>query len=137
MDDRSGFTRRAEETRAEWTEMIIGEDLWEIRQPQDFVRGVKDDQTVPQPRSEAPPVWVGPIFTTLSANVPVGATFLPLASIARISAGDNVGVLLDNGEYYNTVVSGQPVSGGVNITGKVPYPASSGNQVQDYESPGP
>jgi hypothetical protein len=33
-----------DEMRQEWTGLIVCEECWEIRHPQDFVRGVRDDQ---------------------------------------------------------------------------------------------
>lgn len=45
--DRTGFATRAERTRREWQGLIVKGDVFEPRQPQDFVRGVNDIQTVP------------------------------------------------------------------------------------------
>lgn len=50
IDDRSGFKVRAKRTEKEWTGLIVAENLWEPRQPQDFVTGIPDNQTVPDPR---------------------------------------------------------------------------------------
>lgn len=50
MCDRTGFKVRAGRTQKEWTGMIVRGQSWERRHPQDFVRGVRDDQTVPMPR---------------------------------------------------------------------------------------
>ena len=57
-DDRTGFPQRAERTRREWTGLIVDENVWEPRQPQDFVRGVADDQSVPEARPRAPATFV-------------------------------------------------------------------------------
>lgn len=45
--DRTGFKVPASETRREWNGQIVWEGVYEPRHPQDFVRGVRDDQTVP------------------------------------------------------------------------------------------
>jgi hypothetical protein len=132
-DDRSGFVVRAENTKQEWQNLIVDKKLWEPRQPQDFVKGVPDDQSVPDARSKLPEPFQGPISTTLTADVAPGATFLPLASIANFGAGDSVGLMLDSGSYFNTTVSGPPTSLGVNITTPCPGYAASGNIVTDYE----
>lgn len=131
--DRSGFVTKAPNTKQEWTQAIVERRFWEARQPQDFVRGVKDDQTVPQARPQPPPIFVGPIFTTLSQNAALGATFLYLASVAGITASDKVGVMLDSGIVFNTSIVGPPASNGVNISAALPYAAASGNTFQDYE----
>lgn len=137
-DDRSGFTRRAEDTKAEWNELIVGKDLWEARQPQDFVRGVPDDQTVPSPRPVPPPVFTGPLSTTLAAPALIGDTFLALAATNGFSPGGNVGVILDNGSYFNTTQVGESLANGINIANAiVGAGAAQGNIVTAYESPGP
>lgn len=53
-DDRTGRKVRAERTKKEWNNLIVDENTFEIRQPQDFVRGVRDDQTVPEARPWPP-----------------------------------------------------------------------------------
>lgn len=60
ISDRTGFATRAEYTQMEWTGLIVERQVWEIRQPQDFVRGVNDDQTVPyaRPRISNSPVGI-------------------------------------------------------------------------------
>lgn len=44
--DRSGRTIMASEARQEWNGLIVDKRYWEPRHPQEFVRGVKDDQAV-------------------------------------------------------------------------------------------
>lgn len=135
--DRSGFVIRAENTRQEWQDLIVQRRLWEIRQPQDLVEGVPDYQDVPDARPKLPELFQGPINIALAMDAPIGATFLYLTSLAGISAGDNVGVMMDSGEYFNTQVSGPPTSEGINIAGPLPGAAAQGNVVTDYENPGP
>ena len=48
--DMSGFKVRSYDSRKEWKDLIVKTKFWEARQPQDFVTGVRDDQTVPDPR---------------------------------------------------------------------------------------
>lgn len=48
--DRTGFKVRAGRTRKEWTGRIVRTKSFEMRQPQDLVRGVPDWQAVPDPR---------------------------------------------------------------------------------------
>jgi hypothetical protein len=132
-DDRSGFTVRSEQTRQEWQDLIVDQKLWEPRQPQDLVKGVADDQTVPEARPVPPPTFVGPIYAQLTANVVVGATFLPIQYIAGFANGDNIGVMLDTGALFNTTVFGNPISTGINIANPMPFTAASGNLVTDYE----
>lgn len=48
--DRTGFATHAEDTQMEWQGLIVNRRVWEARQPQDFVTGVPDNQTVPYAR---------------------------------------------------------------------------------------
>lgn len=45
--DRCGAKFKSGEMRMEWDNLWVCKECWEPRQPQDFVRGLKDDQTVP------------------------------------------------------------------------------------------
>jgi hypothetical protein len=52
--DRSGFKVWASECIREWNGLLVHRDHADrFRQPQDFVRGVKDDPSVRNPRPEA------------------------------------------------------------------------------------
>lgn len=48
--DRSGFKVKASRTQKEWNGLIVRDEDWEPRQPQDFVRGVTDQRAVPDAR---------------------------------------------------------------------------------------
>lgn len=58
--DISGRKVRASETVKTWDGLIVHRDEYEARHPQDFVRGRKDRQNVPEPRIEPSVVHVGP-----------------------------------------------------------------------------
>lgn len=58
--DRTGFATRAERTSREWQGLFVRREVFEPRQPQDFVKGVNDIQTVPFPRPRQTDVFVGP-----------------------------------------------------------------------------
>jgi hypothetical protein len=134
QDDRTGFPQRAYRTKKEWTGLIVDENVWEPRQPQDLVKGVRDNQTVQEPRPIGPSLYDGPIYIATNANVAIGATFIPLGSIAGLTAGDSIGIMMDNGIYFNTTISGNPISTGVNIAAPMPYTAASGNLMIDYSA---
>jgi hypothetical protein len=56
--DRTGFRVPASKTRMTWDGLRVWDEVWEPRHPQDFVRGVPDRQTVPNPRpKEAEPAF--------------------------------------------------------------------------------
>jgi hypothetical protein len=67
--DRCGFKYRHSQLRLEWTGLMVcsGPDTngcWEPRHPQDFVRGVKDQQSFPNPRPEPADVFLEPTEVT-------------------------------------------------------------------------
>ena len=56
--DRCGFKYKMNQVRKEWTGLMVchgpeTNGCWEVRHPQDFVRGVVDEQSVKNPRPEA------------------------------------------------------------------------------------
>lgn len=136
-DDRSGFARRAEDTQEEWNHLIVGKNLWEARQPQDFVRGVPDNQTVPNPRPAPPPIFTGPLYTTTTTNAAIGATVLALEATNGFSASDKIGVMLDNGTLFLTSQVGAAAANGITIANPLPYTVQSGNDVISYGAVGP
>ncbi len=76
--ERTGFVTRAENTRREWQGLIVSKRVFEPRQPQDFVRGVQDIQTVPLPRPRPTDVFIeteaAPQFMVYGDN-PLGPRF--------------------------------------------------------------
>ena len=66
--DRTGFAVRAEDTQMEWNNLIVDKRVWEVRQPQDFVKGIPDNQTVPYARPRSPNLASG---ATISAEFEV------------------------------------------------------------------
>lgn len=59
--DRCGMERQLPHLRKEWTGLKVCYDTcWEPRHPQEFVRGVRDRQAVPEPRPEPPPFYINP-----------------------------------------------------------------------------
>lgn len=56
--DRTGFSTRADRTKREWQGLIVKKEVFEPRQPQDFVRGVQDIQTVPLARPRPTNVFI-------------------------------------------------------------------------------
>jgi hypothetical protein len=137
QDDMSGLTTRAENTAPEWNGLIVDKRFWEARQPQDLVTGVADNQNVPDARPLPPPPFVGPVFTTTTANAAVGATVLPLEATTGFNPGSFVGIMLDSGVVFNTQVSNVAApAGSIRLTQGLPYTAASGNNVTNYRSTG-
>lgn len=135
-DDRTGFPTRAERTRKEWNGLRVSECVWEPRQPQDLVRGVKDDQTVPDPRVLAPASFVGPFWTTTTQAIAIRQYTVPLTDITGFAIGDLVAIMMDSGEMFRAYVRlvGDLGGGQVGLTlwTNLPHVVSAGAQVWDY-----
>jgi hypothetical protein len=58
--DVCGFKYRASQTAKRWDGQIVCREDFETRHPQDFVRGRRDRQSVPDPRPEVADVFIGP-----------------------------------------------------------------------------
>lgn len=58
--DRCGFEYPLSQLRKEWTGLKVCRADYDRRHPQEFVRGVADKQSVPDPRPEPAPVFVAP-----------------------------------------------------------------------------
>lgn len=50
--DRCGFDYRRSEMKKEWTGLWVCKADWDPRHPLDFVKGIKEDQSVPVARPE-------------------------------------------------------------------------------------
>lgn len=103
--DRTGFKRRVDKVRREWDQLEVWDKVWEPRQPQDFVRGVRDDQAASPIRARQVDQFtiVGTFVTAfqrrLQSTVQVKTTlgFLVL---------DQVAVMLDEGDPYYPFIVG-------------------------------
>lgn len=129
VDDRTGFAQRAERTRKEWNGLIVDEGVFEPRQPQDLVKGVRDDQSVPEARPLAPNTFVGPTFTKLAAAAGPGVAVLTLESTAGFFQGCSVSVMQDNGTNLNTKVGIPPTATTITLVRALAASASAGNLV--------
>lgn len=56
--DRCGFEYHSFELKKEWNGLMTCPACWEPRHPQDFVRSVRDEQSVPWTRPEPEDVFV-------------------------------------------------------------------------------
>lgn len=61
--DSCGGLFRASQTLRRWDGMIVCREDFETRHPQDYVRGRRDRQNVPDPRPEPDDVFIDPTLT--------------------------------------------------------------------------
>lgn len=143
IDDRTGFAVRAEHTRKQWNNIIVRTRSFEARQPQDFVRGRRDDQTVPEPRPRQINAFLGVQTTVLDSIIIslapnwtlVESPGLPVTSAAGFNVGDQISIQLDNGSTFFTTASAIDYSANtITPSSPLPYPATGGNIVTDMTS---
>jgi hypothetical protein len=149
--DRTGFSIRAEHTQKQWNNIIVRDRSFEERQPQDFVRGRRDDQTVPQPRPRSTNVFLGVQTTIAQITVPsgpfssgfstgfdifgAGIINIVLKSTVGFNVNDSISIQLNNGSTFFTTAAAINFSTNViTISQPLPFPASSGNIVTDMTS---
>lgn len=63
---------RSSQTFRTWDGLFVCREDWETRHPQDFVRGRKDLQNVPNPRPDSDGPFIGPsepLMTELGFNL--------------------------------------------------------------------
>jgi hypothetical protein len=145
LDDLSGFKVRRSRTRTipggQTGQAVVDARRWEPQQPQDFVRGAADDQTVDvaRPRQANRSMMVGTVVTQPAA---AGATGIVVDSTLGMNAGDTLQIMLDSG--VNFITQAHAIVGVGGVTLAAPLPASVGtlgdpmqNMVLDLTAPQP
>lgn len=109
LDDLSGFKIRASKARiipgGITGNVAVAPERWEPQQPQDFVTGVRDDQTVQlaRPRQQNR-------FTVVGSNIAApsdrGANTITVASTIGFTVGNRLQIMLDSGDNFFATASG-------------------------------
>lgn len=126
--DRTGFKVKSTDVSQEWNGLVVRRASWEARHPQDFVRAVRDDQSVGIPRPVIAGTYIG-ANTTLDADEAAGQTVLSVASTSDFVAGNAIIIHLDNEETHTATISSFVADDTVTISTALPSKASSGNTV--------
>jgi hypothetical protein len=101
--DVCGRKYKASNLKKRWDGLMCCDDDWEIRQPQDFVRGIADTQIAPWLRSEPSNSFIPFAFTPPAALISVSETVtLSIAVIKR----DYTNINLINGSVINKITLG-------------------------------
>lgn len=134
--DRCGFQVRASQTAKEWTNLVVCLECFDVRHPQDFVRGRKDRQRVPDPRPEMTDNIVGPLTTITTAAAIPGATTIHIEASIRMEPGDDVGIMLADGNLHRAVLDSVPTTTSIVLTSatKLRGSVASGAFVIDYDA---
>lgn len=135
--DMTGFKVRAERTRKEWYGTIRRNQSWEPRQPQDFVRGVRDDQNVQDARPRSVDQFQGPLGTVTTAAASAGDSTLQVQTTARMAVGDFLTIMLANGENCLMEIGFILSLSLLQFTTNLPYAVLSGAIVIDTSALSP
>ena len=131
--DRCGFKCRSSATFRTWDGLYVCREDYETRHPQDFVKGRRDSQIVPNPRPEQVNNFIGPLTTALSAAAATSATTLTVESSARFEPGDTIGIIAESGTVRRTV-DGVPSATSITLTAALGTTAASGSTVINYSA---
>lgn len=105
LDDISGFKIRRSNSRTipggQTGNAVVAPKRWEPQQPQDFVRGVVDDQTVPIVRSRQANQFTV-LGTYVTAAAATGASAVTIADPAGFMVGYTLQIMLDSGDNFRT-----------------------------------
>jgi hypothetical protein len=91
--DRCGSKFKFSDLKLEWDGLYVctANGCWEPRQPQDYVKGVRDDMSVPVSRPDQPPVYIQdeivtetPIVTLSFIKVLLKSFVASVSSVASI-----------------------------------------------------
>ena len=124
--DKCGMRRYASECRLNWKNQLVCDPCFEPRHPQDFVKAIPDDQTVPIARPDVPQTMGE---TTVAMVASRGATSIVLTSVSGIADKDSIGIVLDDGTVHWTYSDGSPVGTTVFLGSYLPAAAGVGNIV--------
>lgn len=102
-DDLDSARRRNYDTEKEWNGAIVGPDNFETRQPQDFLKGVPDIQTVPDARPPSE-IFTGPFFTLMAADALPGDSTVQVEDVSGFTVGDLFGLYLGT-EFFMATIS--------------------------------
>ena len=131
LDDLSGFKiRRSRSARipgGQTGNAIVAPERWEPQQPQDFVRGIPDDQLPPvvRPRQENMFVVVGTEVTAFAGR---GSTTIQVAGTRGFLLGALCQVPLDNGDLFLFRITGIT---GNSLSFQPPMPGTVGGSFAD------
>jgi len=124
--DRCGFKYKRSDLQYTWDNLLVCDKCWEPRHPQDFVRGRKDLQRVPDARVDTQTMQN---TTTLSSGASKHNVTLALTSVSGMYSGTSLGIALDSGTVQWTFITANPSGSNVTINDPLWDDAASGNTV--------
>lgn len=135
--DRTGFATRSSRTKMQWNNIIVREDVYEARQPQDFVKGIPDDQTIPFARPRQVDSYDGPLHTFITIAANIGDVIINVNTTARMYAGDNIDLVLDNGALLQTMILKIVSASQLRLQDMLPWTAAVNNDLTNTSAISP
>lgn len=96
------------------------------------MRGVKDNQNVPDPRPEQALSFIGPLITTISGAAVAGVSTIQVDSSVRFLAADHIGVSLASGNIQNVIIQSIPSTTSILLANPLKENVSIGSVVTNY-----
>lgn len=127
--DRSGFKYPASQMRRQWDGLIVGDDQFERRHPQEAIRVRAEKIAVKDPRPPSVPQFNGPLTTTLTAAAEAGSVVIDVETTERWYAGDKASVFLANADQFKTVIQAVESATRLRLTRPLPDAATAGAMV--------
>ena len=126
--EKCGMKRKASECSLNWQNQLVCGPCWESRHPQEYVKGIPDNQSVPIAR---PDVVAIQGETTVKTSASRNATSIELTSITGLVDKDPINIILNDGSAYWVYCEGTPSSDTVTFPAGayLPFAASAGNTV--------
>jgi hypothetical protein len=87
--DRCGSKFKFSQLKLEWDGLYVctANGCWEPRQPQDYVKGVRDDMAVPVSRPDQPPVYIQDEIVTQIPNISLLYTVIRGYAVSKLVNG--------------------------------------------------
>lgn len=133
-DDRDESRVRFLDTRVEWTGAVVSAESWEARNAQDFIQGVPDIQSVPDPRPPPPPGFLGPDQSNITVSTPAGSVLVIIGSTFGMVAGNRVGVPVADLSIFQTTIATIINGTSLTLNGRLPMASLVGGTVVDYSA---
>jgi hypothetical protein len=113
--DRCGSKFKFSDLKLEWDGLYVctANGCWEARQPQDYVKGVRDDMSVPVSRPQQPNVFLAQIITSATSIVSLSLKKIPNKIVAAVVS--SVATILKS-KYPFTAASKVVDGGALNTT---------------------
>ena len=110
--DRCGSKFKFSDLKLEWDGLYVctANGCWEPRQPQDYVKGVRDDMAVPVSRPDQPNVFLDTIYVTPSVSIASIIKGVLISLAVSVSSAVSVALSTTLRGFGTKVVNGSAIN---------------------------